>query len=181
MLQREICCAVCPSTTPYPAVTLCCSNLGTKDSRWLCEHGVLQVLQLTNREIPPPLLRLRRKLSDIYSGQTLYYWKLCQYFCVKLMMNVPPSLPSLPPPLPPYPPSYPVVGKGRREHRQGGDWVGRSASPTTQTQTKAQWHILRTTSRNTLYEAEIGKTNRTFYYCKLSQYFLCQVNDECKK
>ena len=22
------------------------------------------------------------------SGQTLYYWKLCQYFCVKLMMNV---------------------------------------------------------------------------------------------
>ena len=109
MLQREICCAVCPSTTPYPAVTLCCSNLGTKDSRWLCEHGVLQVLQLTNREIPPPLLRLRRKLSDIYSGQTLYYWKLCQYFCVKLMMNVPPShppsLPSLPPPLPSLLPS----------------------------------------------------------------------------
>ena len=36
-------------------------------------------------------------------------------------------------------------------------------------------------SRNTLYEAEIGKSNRTFYYCKLSQYFLCQVNDECNK
>ena len=36
-------------------------------------------------------------------------------------------------------------------------------------------------SRNTLYEAKLGKLNRTLYYCKLCQYFVCQGNDKCKK
>ena len=36
-------------------------------------------------------------------------------------------------------------------------------------------------SRNTFYEAELGKFNRTLYYCKLWQYFVCPGNDKCKK
>ena len=35
-------------------------------------------------------------------------------------------------------------------------------------------------TRNTLYEAKIEKYNRTVFYCKLCQYFVCQGNDKCK-